>query len=204
MRIRRPCVNHQEAEGRCGRAERDRPANCRDVLVSDAKCRRDSPAVGGTRFSRDARPCPATIAAHGKTARWPAGSTPHCHAPGIAASGVRQRVAATVGAQSGRAGNRRQRESRDRAPHAQKSGLTNRKIASWAKKSILPPDADAGPRGCPRGPPGRSLGDRRNTRPACGKASGQPPACPVFHGIYGQARRGPDVFPQAATIPRVG
>ena len=103
--------------------------------------------------------------------------------------GVRQRVAATVGAQSGRAGNRRQRESRDRAPHAQKSGLTNRKIASWAKKSILPPDADAGPRGCPRGPPGRSLGDRRNTRPACGKASGQPPACPVFHGIYGPARR---------------
>ena len=62
MRIRRPCVNHKEAEGRCGRAERDRPANCRDVLVSDAKCRRDSPAVGGTRFSRDARPCPATIA----------------------------------------------------------------------------------------------------------------------------------------------
>ena len=35
--------------------------------MSDANRRRDSPEVGATRLSRDARPRPATLAAHGKT-----------------------------------------------------------------------------------------------------------------------------------------
>ena len=117
----------------------DGPANLGGLLVPSADGGERQAALRAGRLRGGAGAQAPGDAAGGEAARRRAGVAVDRAAPGRAAAGLRELVAAAVGAARGGVGDRRVVESRDRSADAKKNGVSGRKVAYW----VIPPEADA-------------------------------------------------------------
>src|SRR6266480_2898213 len=125
------------AEGRCRQSMLDGCRNRRCVRLPNENGREYSRTVRHRRLRSYARRQAAGRAAS-EVARWRARSQGHCDALGAAAGGFRELDLAVVGRAGGRARNCGIDQPRNRASHAQKNGMTKRKIEYW----VIPPETD--------------------------------------------------------------
>ena len=117
----------------------NRPAGRRGLFVPHQDGREHSPTLRAGKVRAGAGTKTAGVAPGLQTARRRTGVPGHRPASGATPEGFCELVAAPVGAQGRRVGDRRVDQPRNHPADAEKNGMTQRKIEYW----VIPPQADA-------------------------------------------------------------